>query len=78
MLRRMSNAVDSLGEVVGRLPDMGVQTIRVAEGSRLVGKKLSGTDLRPKYGLTVVAVMRKKEIFPSPGPDFAFQADDIV
>lgn len=78
MIRRMSNAVDSLGEVVGRLPDMGVQAMRLAPGSPLCGVQLSKSDIRPKYGLTVVAVARKDKTFASPGPDFVFDADDIV
>lgn len=78
MIRRMSDGVDSLGEVVGRLPDMGVQTMRVAEGSSLVGKTLAESGIRPNYSLTVVAVMRGKEVYPSPAADFRFQADDIV
>lgn len=78
MIRRMSSAVDSLGEVVGRLPDMGVQAMRVMEGSKLCGLKLSECGLRPEYGLTVVAIMRNKEVLPSPGPDFLFETDDIV
>ena len=78
MIRRMSDGVDSLGEVVGRLPDMGVQTMRVAEGSFLVGKSLAESGIRPNYNLTVVAVMRGKEVYPSPAAEFRFQADDIV
>lgn len=78
MLRLMSNAVDSLGEVVGRLPDMGVQTMRILPGAPLSGKNLSESELRPKYSLTVVAIMRAGEITASPGPDFTFEDDDIV
>lgn len=78
MIRRMSAAVDSLGEVAGRLPDMGVQALRLVAHSPLVGVSLAKSDLRPRYGLTVVAVMRDKEIIASPGPDFVFQAGDIV
>lgn len=78
MIRRMSSAVDSLGEVVGRLPDMGVQAMRLGKESPLCGKTLAQSDIRPKYGLTVVAISRDGEIFASPGPDFTLKADDIV
>lgn len=78
MIRRMSAAVDSLGEVAGRLPDMGVQAMRLMPEGNLVGVKLSESGIRPKFGLTVVAVMRNGEIVASPGPDFQFEAEDIV
>lgn len=78
MIRRMSSAVDSLGEVAGRLPDMGVQAMRIMPGSELAGVKLAHTDIRPKYHLTVIAVMRDKEITASPGPDLVLHAGDIV
>lgn len=78
MIRRMSAAVDSLGEVAGRLPDMGVQALRLDRGSELAGIKLAHSDIRPKYGLTVVAIMRGKDIIASPGPELMLQADDIV
>lgn len=78
MIRRMSAAVDSLGEVAGRLPDMGVQALRVMPGSELVGKPLAKSGIRPQYGLTVVGAMRKGEIIASPGPDFSFESDDVA
>ena len=78
MIRRMSNAVDSLGEVAGRLPDMGVQALRIPDGSQLCGTTLAQSDIRPRWGLTVVAVMRNGEIMAPPGPDYVFQAGDIV
>lgn len=78
MIRRMSEAVDSLGEVVGRLPDMGVQAMRIAPLSPLCDISLAKSEIRPKYGLTVVAVSRKGEIIPSPAGDFIFEVDDVV
>lgn len=77
-MRRMSTAVDSLDEVVGRLPDMGVQAMRVMPESPLCGTRLADSGLRPQYGLTVVAIMREGKVVASPGPDFRFEAKDIV
>lgn len=78
MIRRLSSSVDSLDEVVGRLPDMGVQAMRIGQESSLVGQSLATCGLRPIYGLTVVGVLRHGEVSASPGPDFLFEADDIV
>lgn len=86
MIRRMSSAVNSLGEVIGRLPDMGVEAMRVERGSFLEGKTLASSELRPKYSLTVVAIARKDEskddskndITVTPPADFVIKANDIL
>lgn len=78
MIRRMSAAVDSLGEVAGRLPDMGVQAMRLMAGSPLEKVSLLKSGIRPRYGLTVVAVMRGEDIIASPGPDFCFAPNDVA
>lgn len=78
MIRRMSSSVESLGDVVGRLPDMGVEAMRIMDDATLVGQTLAECGLRPHYGLTVVAVARNDAIVASPGPDFVFDVNDIV
>lgn len=78
MIRRMSNSVDSLTDVVGRLPDMGVQAMRVAPDSPLCGQELKDCGLRPNYGVTVVAILRHEEVEAAPGPHFRFEVDDVV
>lgn len=78
MIRRMSNAVDPLDEVVSRLPDMGVQAMRLGADSPLCGLPLSRSGLRPKYGVTVVAIHRQDEIHASPEPQSCLEANDII
>lgn len=78
MIRRMSSTVDSLTAVVGRLPDMGVQAMRVGPESPLCGQELRECGLRPAYGVTVVAILRHDEVEASPGAHFRFAVDDVV
>lgn len=78
MIRRMSNSVDSLTDVAGRLPDMGVQAMRVGPESPLCGQELKDCGLRPNYGVTVVAILRHEEVEAAPGPHFRFEVDDVV
>lgn len=78
MIRRMSSTVDSLTDVVGRLPDMGVQAMRVGPESPLCGQELRECGLRPAYGVTVVAILRHDEVEASPGAHFRFAVDDVV
>lgn len=78
MIRRMSNTVDALDALVSRLPDMGVQAMRLTEASPLCGLSLAQSRLRPLYGVTVVAILRQGEILASPGPDSRLETDDII
>lgn len=78
MIRRLASATDSLAEVVGRLPDMGVQAMRIDPKSALAGQTLASCGLRPEYSITVVGISRDGVITASPGPDFTFMANDIV
>ncbi|MDR2574686.1 MAG: cation:proton antiporter [Desulfovibrio sp.] len=76
-LRRLSS-VNSLDAVAVRLPDMGVQTIRMAAESFLCGRSLVESELRGRHGVTVIAVQRDGVVAASPGPETRFEADDIV
>lgn len=78
MIRRLSNAVDSLDELVSRLPDMGVQAMRLAAESPLCSQTLLQSRLRQKYKVTVVAIHRHEQIQASPEPQTRFEAGDIV
>lgn len=78
MIRRLSNAVDPLDELVSRLPDMGVQAMRLAAASPLCSQTLLQSRLRQKYGVTVVAIHRHGEVQASPGPETRFEPGDIV
>ena len=78
MIRRMSASVDSLDATVSRLPDMGVQAMRVASASPLCGMSLAESDLRRKYGVTLIATLRDGVTQASPGPTFVFEQEDVA
>ena len=79
MIRRMSSAADSLESVASRLPEMGVQTMRLEAGSPLCGLSLAQSNLRREYAVTVVAVARsEQEVMASPPADFVMEAGDLL
>ncbi|MDR2820865.1 MAG: cation:proton antiporter [Desulfovibrio sp.] len=78
MLRRMNATVDTLDAMASRLPDMGVQAMRLADTSPLCGLTLVKSALRKKHGVTVVAIHREGEIHASPDPDTTFAPGDII
>lgn len=79
MIRRMSSAADSLESVVSRLPEMGVQTMRLEAASPLCGLSLAQSNLRREYAVTVVAVARgEQDVLASPSADFVMEAGDLL
>lgn len=78
MIRRMSASVDSLDAMVNRLPDMGVQAMRLSAASPLCGISLAQSQMRRKYGVTVIAILRQGTTQASPEPNDLFEADDVV
>jgi CPA2 family monovalent cation:H+ antiporter-2 len=78
MIRRMSASVDSLDSMVSRLPDMGVQAMRLSQASPLCGISLAQSQMRRKYGVTVIAILRNGATQASPEPNDLFEADDVV
>lgn len=78
MIRRMSAGVSNLSEMVDRLPEIGVQAIRLCADSPLCGVRLCESNLRRGHGLTVVAILRDKEMIATPDPECTLNAGDVL
>ncbi|HEC96916.1 MAG TPA: potassium transporter KefB, partial [Nitrospirae bacterium] len=55
-----------------------VSALRIEENSPLVGKTLAQTDLRRKFGVTVVAIRRNSQILSNPDGDSQIRAGDVL
>ncbi|VAX30896.1 Inner membrane protein, KefB/KefC family, partial [hydrothermal vent metagenome] len=60
------------------IPGVEVSALRVEEESSLVGKTLAQTDLRRKFGVTVVAIRRDSQILSNPDGDMQIRAGDVL
>jgi len=64
------------------LPGTGIELelaeVRITSGSDLVGKTLAGAELRKRFGVIVVALMRGERSTFNPGPDEHIEAGDIL
>lgn len=78
MFRNLSREPGAFSSLALQLPEVEVSSIRVAEGSAVVGRSLVELALRKKYGVTVLAVARQHKTFPNPEVDMPFQADDLL
>lgn len=78
MIRKAAATTTDLDEAVHQLLDMGVQALRLDAGSPLCDRSLVESNLRKRYGVTLVAAHRDKETIASPGPEFVMRAGDLL
>ena len=78
MVRRIAHTSEGLASLVDRLPEMGVQALRLEEQSGLAGKTLAESRMRPLHAVTLVAVYRNGQIHPSPDGQFQLKAGDVL
>lgn len=71
--------------IVERLADLrrqveGLVTVQIVltEGSPYVGRTLGDTAVRTRTGASIVAVVRDRQVYASPRPDFRFAEGDVV
>jgi TrkA domain protein len=71
--------------IVERLADLrrqveGLVTVQIVltDGSPFVGRTLGDTAARTRTGASIVAVVRDRQVYASPRPDFRFAATDVV
>ena len=78
MLRSLSREATTCPGIETCLPDVEIRSFRVQDRSEAVGKSLAETQMRKKYGVTLLAVRRGSEITTIPDPDIRFEAQDLL
>ena len=56
--------------------DLAIEDVVVGGDSKLVGSTLGQLDLRQRFGVSVIAIVRQDKSFPNPGPDVGVEAGD--
>ena len=74
MFRNLSRKSSPFSSLDLQLPDVEVSSMRVEEGSPMVGKSLIELELRKKHGVTVLAVRRDSQTFHNPEVEMPFFA----
>ncbi|MBW2085828.1 MAG: cation:proton antiporter, partial [Deltaproteobacteria bacterium] len=78
MFRSLAKGSASFSDLTPYLPDVEICTLQLDQGSTLVGKTLAQTELRKKYGVTVLAIRRDSQILSNPDPNIQFEANDTL
>jgi CPA2 family monovalent cation:H+ antiporter-2 len=64
--------------VLKDLANIEITAVRVDEQSPVIGKSLVEMQLRNRFGVTIAALLRNKELKDNPDPETLIEKDDIV
>jgi CPA2 family monovalent cation:H+ antiporter-2 len=78
MFRRHPQDPTTFADLQSYIPDVQINTIRAGAASPVVGRTLSEIELRKKYGVTLLAIRRDKQILSNPGGETKIEANDIL
>ena len=70
--------VERLAKLVDQVEGITSETLLVKPGSAYDGRSIADTAARTRTGASIVAVSRRREVVPSPAPDFCFAGGDRV
>lgn len=69
---------EKLATLSEQISSLATGKVRIAHGSRYDGLTLGATKARSRTGSSVVALMRDKEVVPSPGPETSLRGGDTL
>ncbi|HOJ51247.1 MAG TPA: cation:proton antiporter [Syntrophales bacterium] len=78
LLRRYTPEPKSMDTLRFYLPNVEITSFRVEKDSPLIGRTLLETEMRKKYGVTLLAVRRGMEVLSNPSTEIKFYADDVL
>jgi len=73
-----SHVTEHIASVQQSVKGLTIDWLPIEDGSPFVGKTIGDTALRSRTGVSIVAIMRHNETFPSPTPDFRLEAGDTA
>ena len=73
-----SQVTEAVGAVLHEIEGLGIEWLTVADDSHAVGTSIGDGEYRTKTGTSIVAVVRGGTTVPAPGPEFEFEAGDVI
>ncbi|HEX2394751.1 MAG TPA: cation:proton antiporter [Bacteroidales bacterium] len=74
----LDKVVKSDLSVLKELANIEITAVRVDDRSPVIGKSLVEMELRNKYGVTIAALLRKKDLMDNPDPETLIEKGDLV
>jgi TrkA domain protein len=69
---------EAVGAVQQQIEGLAIDWLPIEPGSGVVGASIADGEFRTKTGASIVAVVRRGTTVPAPGPEFRFEAEDVV
>jgi CPA2 family monovalent cation:H+ antiporter-2 len=78
MFRSLSRNAQPSCTMESCLPDLEISSFRITEEASVIGKTIGETELRKRYGVTLLVVNRNYTIISNPAADFVVAAGDVL
>ena len=78
MFRTLSRNAQPSCTAENCLPDLEISSFRITEGASAIGKTVGETELRKRYGVTLLVVNRNLKTISNPSADFTFAEGDVL
>lgn len=69
---------ETVAAVQQQVQGLAIDWVTVPAGSAVVGSTIAEGAFRSRTGASIVAVVRGADTVPAPGPDYRFEAGDVV
>ncbi len=73
-----SKVTEVIGVVQHEIEGLAIEWVPVGDASSAVGSSIGDGAYRTRTGASIVAVVRRDQPVPAPGPEFVFEAADVV
>lgn len=73
-----SQVSETVTAVQQQIEGLAIEWLEVDDGSAAVGTTIAEGAYRTRTGASIVAVLRGDTSIPAPGPEFTFEAGDVV
>jgi len=78
MLRRLTPPAARIKDLQLHIPEMEIHSVRLSENSPVIDQTLQQADLRRRFGVNVLAVMKKNQVVVNPDSATRLELDDIL
>ncbi len=78
MLRSPSGIGASVADLKAHVPEIEIQSIRISKNSPIAGRTIAEAQIRTRYGVSVVAIMRRSKLITNPASGEKLESDDIL
>jgi len=78
MFRSLSRQSSTLKDLQAFMPDIEINAVRLSETSPMSGQSIKDAQVRSRFGVNILAVVRDKKVMANPDASLVLQSGDIL